>query len=160
MAARSPFLAFQRGFPTHQSLSYLNSSSAPSHLNWGLFSVSSQLRTSIRDKNTFFGISPVDLEEILIFYDFSINPPIWLNSQGFQLRTLLAIDVFLCGSIEIFPEIRIESSQNLRSPIGAGNRLSRKGTEEGMCFVGWARWRWRWTTLARVSSSNTIRASP
>ena len=100
----------------------------------------------------------LDEEEILIFYDFSINPLTWLDSQGFQLRTLSTIDVFLCGSIEIFPEIRIESSQNLRSPIGDGNRLSRKGTEEGMCFVGWARL--GWTTLARVSSSNTIRASP
>ena len=100
----------------------------------------------------------LDEEEIWIFYDFSINPLIWLDSQGFQLRTLSTIDVFLCGSIEIFPEIRIESSQNLRSPIGDGNRLSRKGTEEGMCFVGWARWGRGRTTLGRVSSS-TIRAS-
>ena len=39
----------------------------------------------------------LDEDEILIFYDFSINPLIWLDSQGFQLRTLSTIDVFLCA---------------------------------------------------------------
>ena len=61
-----------------------------------------------------------------------------IDSQGFQLGKLCTIE--MCGSIEIFPEIRIEPSQNMRSPIGDGNRLSRKGTEAGMCFVRWARW--------------------
>ena len=120
-------------------LSYLNSTPIASQLG----SFSGRLNLGLQFMIKYFlwhgWYQRCEICSNFLYHELNCDNQLFsIDFQGFQLRKLCTIEMF--GSIEIFHGIRIESSQNMRSPIGDGNRLSRKGTEVGMCFVGWARW--------------------